>query len=181
MCTGLRQACLVPESAVFGAVEELKEKLEDLRELILMVFAVANVIWMILILALVKQKNLEVMGTNVLGFSFLCVYGFLIVVQFFTLLWHRGVTFSHVIARAPWRRGRLHRAWAFDDQNLPPPPDDRALQDVRNHRHRRPRRKSKELRRQVSQPSGSGEERENLLTDKRPQSTYGSRSLSKMV
>lgn len=179
LCTGLRQACLVPESAVFGAVAELKEKLEDLRDNTLMVFAIANAIWIILIMALVVQKNLEVFGTNVLGFSFLCVYGFLIVIQFLTLLWHRGVTLCHVIARAPWRRGQLHMVWAFDDQNLPPPPDERALEAVRNHRGRRPRRKSKpELRRPFSQPSYTSEERENLLTDSRPQSaTYGSRSL----
>lgn len=182
LCTGLRQACLVPESAVFGAVEELKEKLEDLRDMTLMVFAVANAIWIILIMALISQKNLQVMGTNFLGFAFLCVYGFLIVIQFLTLLWHRGVTFCHVIARAPWRRGKLHRVWAFDDQNLPPPPDERALEDVRNQRRRRPRRKQKnELRRVLSQPSGPSEERETLLADERPQSSYGSRSVSKLI
>ena len=167
---------------MFGAVEELKEKLEDLRDMALMVFAVANAIWIILIMSLLSQEHLQVMGTNVLGFSFLCVYGFLIVIQFLTLLWHRGVTFCHVIARAPWRRGKLHRVWAFDDQNLPPPPDERDLEDVRNHRRRRPRRKQKqELRRVLSQPSGTSEERKRLLTDERPQSSYSSRSVSKLI
>ena len=178
--TGLRQACLVPESAVFGAVEELKEKLEDLRDSTLIVFAIANAIWIILIMSLLSQQHLQVMGTNFLGFAFLCVYGFLIVIQFLTLLWHRGVTICHVIARAPWRRGKLHRVWAFDDQNLPPPPDERALEDVR--RRRRPRRKHKqELRRVLSQPIEPSEERETLLKHERPQSSYGSRSPSKLV
>ena len=166
---------------MFGAVGELKEKLEELRDSTLTVFAIANVIWIILIMSLISQQHLQVMGTNFLGFAFLCVYGFLIVIQFLTLLWHRGVTFCHVIARAPWRRGKLYRAWAFDDQNLPPPPDDRALDAVRNHRRRKHRRKSKELRRVLSQPSEPSEERENLLTDGRSQSSYGSRSVSKLV
>ena len=169
---------------MFGAVEELKEKLEDLRDSALMVFAIANVIWIILIMALVEQKNLKVMGTNVLGFAFLCIYGFLIVIQFLTLLWHRAVTFCHVIARAPWKRGQLHMVWAFDDQNLPPLPDERDLEDIRNHRRRRPRRRSKQqYNRLLSQPSVSNEEAENLLTNARPQSSYGSqpRPLPKLV
>ena len=174
---GLRQACLVPESAVFGAVEELKEKLEDLRDSTLMVFVIANAIWIILIMSLLSQQHLQVMGTNFLGFSFLCVYGFLIVIQFLTLLWHRGVTFCHVIARAPWRRGKLHRVWAFD---LPPPPDERALEDVR--RRQGPSKKHmQQLRRVLSQPIEPSEERETLLKHERPQSSYGSRSPSKLV
>ena len=169
----------MPESAVFGAVEELKEKLEDLRDSTLMVFAIANAIWMILITTLVEQENLQFMGTNVLGLAFLCVYGFIIVIQFLTLLWHRGVTFFHVIARAPWRRGQLHMVWAFDDQNLPPPPSERELNEVRNQRRRRPRRRrNQEYRRLLSQPAMPSHESENLLRDGRPQSSYGSRDRS---
>lgn len=164
----------MPESAIFGAIEELKEKLEDLRDSTLMVFAIANAIWIILIMTLVQQKNLQFLGTNVLGLAFLCIYGLLIVIQFLTLLWHRGVTFFHVIARAPWRRGPLHMVWAFDDQNLPPPPNERDLEAIRNNRDRRPRRRrNQEYRRYSSQPSTSSDERENLLTDGRPQSSYG--------
>lgn len=161
---------------MFGAVEELKEKLEDLRDSTLMVFAIANAIWIILIMTLVRQEHLQVLGTNALGLAFLCIYGFLIVIQFLTLLWHRGVTFFHVIARAPWRRGQLHMVWAFDDQNLPPPPDERDLEDIRNQRRRRPRRRrNQEYRRFPSQASISSLESENLLTDGKPQSSYGSR------
>lgn len=164
---------------MFGAVEELKEKLEDLRDSTLMFFAIANAIWIILIMTLVRQEHLQVLGTNALGLAFLCIYGFLIVIQFLTLLWHRGVTFFHVIARAPWRRGQLHMVWAFDDQNLPPPPDERDLEDIRNHRRKRPRRRRNlEYRRFSSQASISSNESENLLTDGRPQSSYGSRDRS---
>ena len=53
----LRAACLLPESAIFGAVTELKEKLEDLRDSFLSVFAIANVMWMIIIVTLDKQVH----------------------------------------------------------------------------------------------------------------------------
>ena len=172
--TGLRQACLVPESAVFGAVEELKEKLENLRNSTLMVFAIVNAIWIILIMSLLSQQHLQVLGTNFLGFSFLCVYGFLIVVQFLTLLWHRGVTFCHVIARAPWRRGKLHRVLPFDDQNLPSPPDERALEDVRQ----RSKADREQEMRVLSQPIEPSEERQTPPGESNeiPQSSYASRS-----
>lgn len=188
---GLRQACLIPESAIFGAVEELKEKLEDLRDATLMVFAIANAIWIILISTLVAQEHLTILGTNALGLFFLCIYGFIMVIQFLTLLWHRGVTFFHVIARAPWKRGPLHMVWAFDDNNLPPDPDERVLEAIRNHRgrtrHRR-RRHNPDSRRLTSQTSVSsvmstGDERDHLLPDGRPPSRagYGSRETSRQL
>lgn len=182
---GLRQECLVPESAIFGAVEELKEKLEELRNSTLLVFAVSNLIWIILLLTLVRQEHLKVMGTNAIGFAFLAIYGFVIVIQFLTLLWHRMATFFHVVARAPWKRGALHMVWAFDDRNLPPPPDERILQAIRQQRGRgRPRRRrhTQDSRRlsfqgsEVSVASTSGE-RDPLLIDGRPpsQTGYGTR------
>ena len=62
----------------------------------------------ILIITLMRQTRLEVLGTNVLGLAFLCIYGLIIVIQFLTLLWHRVETFFHVIERTLWRRGQLH-------------------------------------------------------------------------
>ena len=194
---GLRQACLVPESAIFGAVEELKEKLEDLRNSTLMFFAIANALWMIFLVTLIEQEHLKFLGTNVLGLAFLCIYGFIIAIQFLTLLWHRGVTLFHVVARAPWKRGPLHMVWAFDDENLPPPPDERVLEAIRQHRGRskpRKRRQSQENRRLTSQASvssmgsatsiaSSTDERVHLLPDGRPPSRagYGSRNLAQKL
>lgn len=182
----MRQACLVPESAIFGAVEELKEKLEDLRDMVLAVFAIANVIWMILLEALIRQEHLTVLDTNVLGLCFLAIYGFIVVIQFLTLLWHRAVTFCHVVARAPWKRGPLQRAWAFNNENLPPPPDERELESIRRGRSKpRKRRHNTEHRRLTSQVSVSSiastsYETDHLLPDGRPpsRSGYGSRDPS---
>ena len=101
-----------------------------------MVSFIANIIWIILIITLMRQTRLEVLGTNVLGLAFLCIYGLIIVIQFLTLLWHRVETFFHVIARTLWRRGQLHMSWAFDDENLPPPSTDSDLDQVRRHSRR---------------------------------------------
>ena len=38
-------------------------------------------IWIILIITLMKQTRLEVLGTNVLGLAFLCIYGLIIVLN----------------------------------------------------------------------------------------------------
>lgn len=178
--SGLRQACLVPESAIFGAVEELKEKLEDLRDNVLVVFAIANAIWMILLEAFIRQEHLSVLDTNVLGLSFLAIYGFIVVIQFLTLLWHRAVTFCHVVARAPWKRGPLQRAWAFNNENLPPHPDERELESIRRGRSkpRKRRHHNTEHRRLTSQVSVSSiastsYETDHLLPDGRPPSRFG--------
>ena len=122
-------------------------------------------IWIILIITLMKQTRLEVLGTNVLGLAFLCIYGLIIVIQFLTLLWHRVETFFHVIARTPWRRGQLHMSWAFDDENLPPPSTDSDLDQVRRHLRRPHRRRG---RRSSDQTSVSIDERESLLSEGRP-------------
>lgn len=108
----------MPESDIFCAAEELKEKLEELRNSTLLVFAVSNLIWIILLLTLTHQGYLKVLGTNAISFAFLAVYGFIIVIQFLTVLWHRMATFFHVLARTPWKRGALNMVeWKFDQRN----------------------------------------------------------------
>ena len=130
-----------------------------------MVSFIANIIWIILIITLMRQTRLEVLGTNVLGLAFLCIYGLIIVIQFLTLLWHRVETFFHVIARTLWRRGQLHMSWAFDDENLPPPSTDSDLDQVRRHSRRPCRRRG---RRSSDQKSVSIDDRESLLSEGRP-------------
>ena len=168
-------------------MEELKEKLEDLRDGVIVVFAIANIIWIILLTALIRQEHLTVLDTNVLGLSFLAIYGFIVVIQFLTLLWHRGVTFCHVVARAPWKRGPLQSAWSFNDENLPPPPDERVLESIRRGRSkpRKRRHHNTEHRRLTSQASVSSiastsYETDHLIPDGRPpsKSGYGSRDHS---
>ena len=163
---GLRQHCLLPETAGFGAVAELKEKLEDLRDSALMMFAITNSIWIILLMTLIKQEHLKLLGVSVLGLVFLCIYGFLIVLQFITLLWHRGVTTCHVVARAPWKRGQKMMTWSFDDAKLlPPNPTPGILEEIRRQRGRKYRRRRSPNRAASRRMSAeNGDLREPLLS-----------------
>ncbi|PFX22865.1 Ankyrin repeat and sterile alpha motif domain-containing protein 1B [Stylophora pistillata] len=99
----LRQECLIPENSAFGQTAELKEKLVELRNTTFLVFGVSNALWMIIILALVRHKDLKILGVDVIGLGFLTIYGGIFAVQFLALLWHRFKTLIHILARAPWK------------------------------------------------------------------------------
>ncbi|XP_068708203.1 uncharacterized protein [Montipora foliosa] len=100
---GLRERCLIPELFAFDQTSSLKEKLVELRNRSLLVFAVANALWMITILTLVQQKDLKVLGVDIIGLGFLTIYGCIFVIQFLALLCHRFKTVIHVLARTPWK------------------------------------------------------------------------------
>ena len=85
----LRHECLMPELAGFDANTELKEKLAELRNSALMMFFVSNCLWMIIIMVLVKQSQLKTLGVDVLGLSFLVVYGTVTFFQF--LAYHSSI------------------------------------------------------------------------------------------
>lgn len=101
---GLRQKCLSPELSAFDQTSKLKEKLIELRNKALMTFGVINVLWMIIILSLVRHKDLKVLGVDIIGLAFLTIYGLIFVLQFLALLGHRFKTVVHVLARVPWRK-----------------------------------------------------------------------------
>ena len=75
----------------------------ELRNTSLVVFAVANALWMIIILTLVQQEDLKVLGVDIIGLGFLTIYGCIFVIQFLALLCHRFKTVIHVLARTPWK------------------------------------------------------------------------------
>ena len=106
----------------------------ELRDLTLMVFAVSNAIWIILIVTLLKRTVQNFLGTNVLGLAFLCIYGFLVILQFITLFWHRLITVSHMLARAPWTREPMQMNYSFDNAKLLPEPDPAVLEEIRSRR-----------------------------------------------
>ena len=99
---GLRQTCLVPELSAFDQTSELKEKLVELRNTTLLIFGVSNALWMVIIVALGQQKDLKVLGVDVIGLAFLLIYGVLLIFQFLALLGHRFKTIVHILARTPW-------------------------------------------------------------------------------
>ena len=58
---------------------------------------------MMIILTLVQQKDLEILGVDIIGLGFLTIYGCIFVVQFVAPLGHRFKTMVHVLARTPWK------------------------------------------------------------------------------
>eukprot|EP00118_Oscarella_pearsei_P021331 m.238774 g.238774 ORF g.238774 m.238774 type:complete len:1476 (+) comp40171_c0_seq3:577-5004(+) len=97
----LKETRLAPEPEIYGQVGELKEKLDQLRNYWILIFLVVNTIWIVLIVLLESHPLLKVHGTNVLGLAFLAVYGFILVIQFLTCIWHRLETMVHYLARRP--------------------------------------------------------------------------------
>ena len=79
-------------------MEILKQKLKELRNETVLVFAVTNIIWIVLITMLGVHANLSVFHTNALGLAFLAVYGLIFLIQFLTLICHRLITLIHTLS-----------------------------------------------------------------------------------
>ena len=92
---------LKPVSVRFqGQVEDLKHSLRSLRNAALAVLLLLNIMWIVLLYTL-NFPELTDYGLDSRGFQllFLAVYGFIIVVQFITLIFHRIVTLVHYLGR----------------------------------------------------------------------------------
>lgn len=128
----LKNLCLMPQSTAFGLEDDLKAKLGGLRNAWLMIFAVANTLWMILIYTLAdKGKILSVFGSNPIGLVVLVLFGLVLIIQFFAMIVHRISTLTHFLGRAPYRIGdTFNTTWAFNDKDIKMSEDERAA--VRN-------------------------------------------------
>ncbi|XP_053401652.1 uncharacterized protein LOC123559053 [Mercenaria mercenaria] len=103
--THLIELCLVPQSSAFGSENTLKEKLSELRNTWLVIFALSNILWLILIFTLAAQGHLlSVFGGNPVGFIVLVLFGFILIMQFLAMFVHRFSTLKHFLARAPYFR-----------------------------------------------------------------------------
>lgn len=92
---------LKPVSVRFqGQVEDLKKSLRNLRNAVLAVLFLINIMWIALLFTLDFPELLDY-GIDSRGFQllFLGVYGFIIIVQFITLVFHRVVTLIHYLGR----------------------------------------------------------------------------------
>ena len=143
----LRVICLLPEQAAFSQSDELRDKLEELRNSGLMMLIVINILWITIMLTIIAQgKKLQVLNTNFLGLAFLFLYTIVLLVQFCTLLWHRVGTWIHLMSRTPFKPGsNINMSWSFHDDDLPPEPkhDDLfvAQQRLNSRLERRSRRR----------------------------------------
>ena len=99
--TDLIHQSLKPVSVRFqGQVEDLKQSLHSLRNSMLGLLFLVNIMWIILLYTL-EFPELEDYGLDSRGFQllFLAVYGLIIIVQFITLICHRIVTLVHYLGR----------------------------------------------------------------------------------
>ncbi len=98
---------LKPVSQKFTHIEDIQKSLESLRNTVMGVLLLVNVTWILLLVSLQSwYPAFEIL--------FLAVYGFIIVVQFLTMLGHRAVTLIHYLGRFKPRE-MLVRRWEHDD------------------------------------------------------------------
>ena len=95
----LVQTTLKPESANLGKVEELKEKLRNLRNLSVLIVFLINVMWIAFLDTLVIPQ-LSKYGLPEKAFSllFLILFSIIILIQFIAMLFHRFETLLHLLA-----------------------------------------------------------------------------------
>jgi len=129
----LRKICLLTEQAAFSQSEELHSKLFELRNSALMIFAVCNILWLTIMLAILNQgEKLTLFKSNFLSVIFLIVYAIIMVMQFITLLIHRISTWLHFIARTPFKPGsKGQKSWSFTDEELPEEPSTDEIEEAR--------------------------------------------------
>jgi chitin synthase len=82
-------------------VKNLQSGLKGLRNQVVLLFLVTNVLWIVLIETMARHTELRLAETNAIGLIFLAVYGVVIAIQFLTIIWHRLETFIHWLARSP--------------------------------------------------------------------------------
>ncbi|XP_067653543.1 chitin synthase chs-2-like isoform X2 [Haliotis asinina] len=132
---------LKPGNKAFGIEGELKARLSDLRNSWLMILAVSNSLWLILITTLASKGNLTILGANPLGLSFLFIFGTLLVIQFLAMIIHRISTLAHFLARAPFKYGAsVKTSWSFGSGRYKHDPDTHddweAIQTLQRDEHR---------------------------------------------
>ena len=127
----LRKICLLTEQGAFSQSEELHSKLFELRNSAIVIFAVTNVLWMVIMMALLYQgQKLTVLNSNFLSVAFLIIYAIIMIVQFITLLIHRVSTWMHFISRTPFRPGGSKTAaWSFNEEEIPEEPEHEVLEE----------------------------------------------------
>ncbi|XP_067654033.1 chitin synthase chs-2-like [Haliotis asinina] len=109
--------CLKPTSKTFGIEAELKGRLGELRNSLLMVLAVSNSLWLILIITLAAKTQFKIFGANSIGLSILLIFGTLLGIQFLAMIIHRISTLVHFVARAPFKCGKpMATSWSFQSQ-----------------------------------------------------------------
>jgi len=91
---------LKPESANLGKVEELKEKLRNLRNLSVLILFLINVMWIVFLHTLVfPQLTKYNLPDHAFSLLFLSIFSIIVLIQFFAMLFHRFKTLLHLLAK----------------------------------------------------------------------------------
>ena len=103
---------LKPVRVRLTQTEELKQNLRSLRNTMLAILLLVNLMWIILVYTLTFHQLRSVnLPTGVFSIAFLAVYGVIIIVQFFAMICHRAVTLVHYLGRekeeAPSHQSRI--------------------------------------------------------------------------
>ncbi len=82
------------------SIENLKKSLRNLRNATLIGLFLINMMW-ILVLYIIKFPILADYGVEIRAFQllFLVVYSVILVIQFLTMIFHRGITLVHKFGR----------------------------------------------------------------------------------
>ncbi|XP_066284168.1 uncharacterized protein [Branchiostoma lanceolatum] len=102
----LRDQCLDPSHDAFTNTDGLKAQLKDLRNQVLAAVVIINVLWLSAIALLASTAQLMVLEQNIMGTIFIVIYAIVLSLQFIALLWHRGATAIHYLARIPYWSSR---------------------------------------------------------------------------
>ena len=101
----------------------MKQNLKELRNEMVAVFSVTNIIWVVLITMLGFYAKLSVFHTNALGFAFLAVCGLIFFVQFLALIYHRFITVCHYLAQKDHSSNKMPIAFDMERDDLDDLPD----------------------------------------------------------
>ena len=103
---------LKPESANLGKVDELKEKLRDLRNVALLVLLLVNIMWIVFLYTLVfPQLTKYNLPDRAFSLLFLAIFSIIVFIQFVAMIFHRFITLVHLLARTKIKNRRLQANW----------------------------------------------------------------------
>ena len=128
----LRRVCLHNEEDAFSQSDELRSRLVELRNSIMVVYSVLNVLWLVIMMAILNQgQKLKVYNANFLSVAFLIIYAGIMLVQFVALLIHRVSTWMHFVSRTPFKPGSASKsaAWSFEEEEIAEEPESQVLQE----------------------------------------------------
>ena len=108
----LAEYTLKPESANLGKVEELKEKLKNLRNLALLVLLLTNIMWIVFLYTLVFPQLTDYnLPDRAFSLLFLAIFSVIILIQFIAMIFHRFVTLVHLLARTKIKNKKIEANW----------------------------------------------------------------------